>query len=724
MKLSLLICASLFAVAMATPAAIKPAPGEDGENSKTPAKEGTTDKDSEEAAPQIELPEPLTLENFDNFTSEHIAFVEFFSPYCHHCTALKPKWEQAFRETVDYQNESGVHMRQVNCVESGDLCDREAIPYWPNMRLYVPKLDEEGKNTGKSKVVDMFPRALKQTPENLKKFLKKSVAEYAQGASSLPSSSQQMDTDTMLKIVAGEMEEPWFIGMFSSNNDEWENGSFSRTCMDCLSINNDWDKLSNLIVSSAKAGHLNCKSNPTLCEKLGYPELSSEMCQSPRYTMFLPKQAGLIRFDYNKKMDIQKMKSWITRLAINSQYEMANAGHFENTDLFVTEKPERPLDVELPLETRVGLVFAFEKNKLTKEDKDVLPHLLEMVTNLPFNVRLYASSSVKFEETLEYQSKGLVDFVKSDETLGEITYNRPLHFATTITNKPTLFLFKEHSMVPSVYQNFAPEDMRNPEKIKKWLMKNMYPIFEELTPELFEWYFNTKDKKNDKVVVTFVDGDNEDELKNALYNISLIAHEYTLLKKEYYFKDLMDERGAKWQRVNELKQKGADTAEVIEAMREDVPHLFDHNDALFTYINLRENPELAQEVGWDIDGEGYKPGDTIIVTKNSKYYWDRTLNGEKLTIEPAKLRPVLLHLLDPELTKDVKMAGFKLKLARSPFGSPLRMFDAVYDNLVFSLVIFFIGMIGVRLFMSRYSRRRRLHLKGRGIIGADAPKKD
>ena len=51
-------------------------------------------------------------------------------------------------------------MRQVNCVESGDLCDKENVDSFPSLRLYVPDTD---KVTGepiedKLRFVGSFPR--------------------------------------------------------------------------------------------------------------------------------------------------------------------------------------------------------------------------------------------------------------------------------------------------------------------------------------------------------------------------------------------------------------------------------------------------------------------------------------------------------------------------------------------------------------------------------------
>lgn len=103
MRLSLLACASMLAYTIASPAAIKPESDVEKSEVKNTEDENTSEAQDDSANPEVQLPEPLTMETFDDFTSQHITFVEFFSPYCHHCQALAPKWEQAFRETYEQQ---------------------------------------------------------------------------------------------------------------------------------------------------------------------------------------------------------------------------------------------------------------------------------------------------------------------------------------------------------------------------------------------------------------------------------------------------------------------------------------------------------------------------------------------------------------------------------------------------------------------------------------------
>lgn len=695
-----------------------------GTPSKTPSKTPSevdpeaNDQPKEAVAEDVQLPEPLDMASFDEFTSQHLTFVEFFLPYCSHCKTLAPKWEQAFKETASEQERIGIHMRQVNCIESSDLCDRESIQFWPNLRLYVPQRDKDGNRiSGKLKLANTFPRALKQSPENFKKFMRLSVAEYKEGAIDTPSASVLLDTDQMMKIVAGEISEPHMVAFFLSTDEEWERGVFPRSCMECLELRNDWSKLLNLVLSLTKTGHLNCQSHKALCGKLGLSNLASDIRQTPKYAMFLPRDTGVIRFDYTGEVDVQAMRDWAVKLLLNLQYELVTLNFLENAGVFMTERPENPLLLDYPLDPRVLVVFLYDKHRISEEDKAVLPHLLDMVTKLPHNVRLFALRLVKFEEALQYQAKGLVDFVNSDPLLPQrVEYNNAMHHATTITNKPTILVLKENSLLPSVYQSFAPETIRNPDKIWKFLQKNSYPLFAEFHPDMAKWYFDTKHKENDKIVVTFVDGDSEAELNLALYNVSLVAHQYHYMKRQYYFHQLQDDRNKKMESVRKLKDSGAELAVVIEEMRKEIPHMFDASDALFVYVNLKKFPNLPRKIGWDIDKKGYKPGDAIVVSKDNKYYWDLTLDGEKLTIVPEKIRPVLLHLLDEELVS-TKISGFSRKLAASPFGRWFRFLDFVHSKGFWGYVILVVGFVFVQKMLRVVMHKRARYSPG--IIGVD-----
>lgn len=716
MKVSTLSAISMawwIARSSASPAAVDFNKRADTEK-KTPEK-----SDAKEA-----LPDTLTIDTFDQFTSEHLTFVEFFSPYCSHCKDLAPKWAEAFHLTKEDQNSLDIHMRQVDCVKSGDLCEREGINAYPNLRVYKPVENAEGK-TGKSSFVDSFPRALTRTPENFHKFLINMAAEYNTGGLNMPSASQELDIDFSMKMIAGELGDPYFVTMFSSKSEEWKNGKFGDSCMDCRETKLVWDKLSNLIVSSAKTGHINCLDHPTLCKKLGYSDLTSvDSFTAPRFSMFVPKASGLIRFDFEEEPTLEKLKQFATKLSHNSKYEEISARDLEDYDYLVTEIPTKPTDKKFPLSNRIALVFHYDKKKVSPEDKAIMPYLLEMVTKSPFNINLFASKSPKFEEMIDNQGHAILEYVNSDPSFENRNFNKQMHLATTLTATPTLYIFKENSLIPAIYQNFAIEDMRKPEKIQEFINIHQYPLYGELTPDLMKAYFTEKKSKNprgSKVVVTFLDTSDDNIVKEALFNVSMVAHQYNVLKKEYYFTDLVEQRDAKNDRVKALKAKNVDSVTVIQEMRTEIPHLFDHNDVLFTYIDIKKYPNFAKDAGWDINNHGYKAGDSIIVSKSRDFYWDSSLSGGRLTNNPSELRPVLEYLLDKKLAGTKDVSKFKTRLADSPYHPSLRLVDTIHQHGIIGYLIFGLSAILVYCGARVLVRKRRASPSGlrRGLIGEE-----
>ncbi|KAM9938104.1 hypothetical protein OXX80_002391 [Metschnikowia pulcherrima] len=681
-----------------------------------------TGLDSAQAASEEkQLPEELTLETFDSFTTSGLTLVEFYSPYCSHCKTLAPKWKEAYFLTEKEQESSKIYMRQVNCVESGDLCAREDINFYPNLRLYAP----DTKNGGKSRFVDSYPAALARTPDNFRKYLKTAVAEYNSATLDLPSLSEEMDIDLAMRVVAGEAQEPYFVALFSSSTENYERGKFPDSCLNCIEHRQIWDRLSNLVATSARTAHLNCHTYPLVCEKLGFAEMGRRAKSlSPRYIMFVPKSAGLIRFDYPHQLSLPDMKAFVVKLATNYKYDQVTSRGLEDSGFLVTELPEEPQDVYYPISNKMALVFWYDISTVTPEDKAILPYLLETVMKLPFDISLYESFSPKLQNIMEYQAKGLVQYVNSDETFANVEFNRHLHLATSLSANPTLYIFKENSLIPAIYQNFALEDMRDADKVENFVKKNMYPTYGELTPKNYNAYFFKKGKKNrqnDKVVITFLNTDDATAIKHTLFNLSMIAHQYHAEKSRFYFEDLLEERDKKHKKVAQMKENNAKTTDIIQQMRKLVPHLFSHNEVLFTYVDMVQHPHFAKEFGLNIDGGDYKTGDTIIVSKAQKLYWDKDFNGVQLTSDRQSLREVLKALLSPKLVPE--KPKLRSKLVGSPYHRHLRGADFVHQHgffgyLFFGLIVFMAYQGAKKLIRKPAGNRRG------GIIGNVLAKSD
>lgn len=79
----------------------------------------------------------LTPDNFEEVvTPEPVILVEFFAPWCGHCKALAPHYEEA----ATALKEKGIKLAKVNCVDEAELCQKNGIQGYPYAyRLLVRK---------------------------------------------------------------------------------------------------------------------------------------------------------------------------------------------------------------------------------------------------------------------------------------------------------------------------------------------------------------------------------------------------------------------------------------------------------------------------------------------------------------------------------------------------------------------------------------------------------
>lgn len=707
--------------------------GDENKASKLTSRAKDRDQERKQATNEISLPEYLTMDTFDKLTSEQLSFVEFFSPYCSHCKELAPTWEKTYKEFYEQLNTLNVQMRQVNCIESGDLCEREEVTSYPNLRIYSPIHDRQtGAKTGHLKLIETYPRALVRNPDNFKKFVKNAVAEYEEGSIDLPSASKQLSLDRLLELIAGKGEQPEFVMFHQGTDQQWqitqENGrsEFSKSCYDCLDNVRIWSKLSNKILTTINTNHFSCLSNPDICEKLGLKSLNNpDTNTEPKAIMFLPEKTGIIRFDFKGPFTVEALKKFARDLYENHHYENVSAKTLSEIMEFRKSLPKEPLQQFYPLANQISIVFYYDVRTVSEEDRAILPYILEYVTYSPFNIHLYTAKSNKFEGAINSQAMNILDYIHYDQRELPRPFNKAMYLATTLTTKPTIFVIKDNTLFTSVFQSYAPEDIRNKDKVLDFIKRNQFPLYQELTPELFLSYFgNTDDKnKNDIVVVTFIDSNNADFTDKSLYNISLAAHEYHEVKNEYYFNDILRRRNDKTQAVEELKRQNAASVQIIKEMRREVPHFFDSNQVLFTFIDIAHHPELADYKGWNINSRTYVAGDTLVIHKDNRYYYDTDIQGNELKNDPGKLKQVLQYFLDPALVPDVVIMN--KCLVSSPYMKSLRFMDYIHERgfIGYGSLLIIIFVISKSIAKYNGSRRNLGDSGGVGILG-NLPKKD
>lgn len=75
----------------------------------------------------------LTKDTFDDFVKEHdLVLAEFYAPWCGHCKALAPKYEEAATELKS----KNIPLVKVDCTAEEDLCRTYEVDGYPTLKVF------------------------------------------------------------------------------------------------------------------------------------------------------------------------------------------------------------------------------------------------------------------------------------------------------------------------------------------------------------------------------------------------------------------------------------------------------------------------------------------------------------------------------------------------------------------------------------------------------------
>ena len=75
----------------------------------------------------------LKQDTFNDFIKSHdLVLAEFFAPWCGHCKALAPEYEEA----ATTLKEKDIPLVKVDCTEEPDLCKDHGVEGYPTVKVF------------------------------------------------------------------------------------------------------------------------------------------------------------------------------------------------------------------------------------------------------------------------------------------------------------------------------------------------------------------------------------------------------------------------------------------------------------------------------------------------------------------------------------------------------------------------------------------------------------
>lgn len=569
------------------------------------------DKNTEE---EFIMPEYLNGNTFYEQVSKNLTVVEFFSPFCSHCKSLAPIWKDVVKTFVsgNMDDEFNIDFRQVDCIQSGDICSEEKIPTYPSIRLYGPDIPgfETDVDTTSEFHLRNYPSDFKKNKEDIIKFAKLESLNYYSSSSSgtfdtegneyagLSSEIEEipLSNDELVSIISDidvttgeemqENEKSWVIALINENSNKLEKKWWTADRF----FKHNWENLGKTLQAhNINLGTYNChqSSNDHLNEDI-CTELIGDSEDFPQLVVVTPKKKINKIFQYDKKnmggFSNAKIVDFALRLSQNSYIPNINSMDLNEFVSSSSKKLE-----SFKREEKIYFVFQYDEETVTAEDYDFLEHLILPLTNIP-NFYMY-----KAKQDLEKFNLRLLEKLNNKfENSNLVTdYSENMFTNKLLSQVPTFHIYKENTMIPSTYRCFSTVDLRNLDMVLDWVYKDSLPGIIEIKDTNADLIFNYNKDYYEQVVLLFLDSTKPaDALLSQLNTYRQNFEAYELCRWNYQYEDLNSKRKYKEDKIEMLKKEvsGSDKHVLFKEMKKEILLNDFEKRALFTFVDINKYP--------------------------------------------------------------------------------------------------------------------------------------